>query len=201
MRRREFIALFGGTIVAWPLVARSQQERVRRIGVLMNLAEDDPEASARISTFVQRLSQLGWTEGRNFQIDYRWAAGESELFGKFAGELVALAPDAVLAVGNQSVAALRQATRTLPVVFANVVDPVGSGFVSSLAHPGGNVTGFFLAEFGASGKLVEVLREIAPRVTRAAVLRDPINPVSLSQLVAMQSVAPMVCPLPARFYR
>jgi putative ABC transport system substrate-binding protein len=193
MRRRNIIKGIAGSAVVWPLAVRAQQqERVRRIGVLMNLAEDDPEASARISTFVQRLSQLGWTEGRNFQIDYRWAAGESELFGKFAGELVALAPDAVLAVGNQSVAALRQATRTLPVVFANVVDPVGSGFVSSLAHPGGNVTGFFLAEFGASGKLIEVLREIAPRVTRAAVLRDPINPASLSQLAAMQSVAPLV---------
>jgi len=133
MRRREFIALFAGTIVAWPLVARSQQERVRRIGVLMNLAEDDPEASARISTFVQRLSQLGWTEGRNFQIDYRWAAGESELFGKFAGELVALAPDAVLAVGNQSVAALRQATRTLPAYLQTLSTRLAAG--SSVAWP------------------------------------------------------------------
>ena len=165
---------------------------MRRIGVLMNLAEDDPEASARISALVQRLSQLGWTEGRNLQIDRRWAAGKSEWFGKYAGELVALAPDVVLASGNQSVAALRQATRTLPVVFANVIDPVGSGFVSSLARPGGNVTGFSLAEFGTSGKLVELLREIAPRVTRAGVLRDPINPASLSQLAAMQAVAPLV---------
>jgi putative ABC transport system substrate-binding protein len=193
MRRREFIRLIGTTAVAWPLSARAQQqERVRRIGLLMNLAEDDPEASARISAFVQRLSQLGWTEGRNLQIDYRWAAGESERYGKYAGELVALAPDVVLASGNQSVAALRQATRTLPVVFANVIDPVGSGFVSSLAHPGGNVTGFSLAEFGASGKLVELLKEIAPRVTRAGVLRDPSSPASLSQLAAMQSVAPLV---------
>jgi putative tryptophan/tyrosine transport system substrate-binding protein len=165
---------------------------VRRIGVLMNLAEDDPEASARISAFVQRLSQLGWTEGRNLQIDYRWVAGKSEWFSKYAGELIALAPNVVLASGNQSVAALRQVTRTLPVVFANVIDPVGSGFVSSLAQPGGNVTGFFLAEFGTSGKLVELLREIAPRATRAAVLRDPVNPASLSQLAAMQSVAPLV---------
>jgi putative ABC transport system substrate-binding protein len=193
MRRREFIRLFSSTVVAWPLGARAQQqERVRRIGVLMNLAEDDPEASARISAFVQRLSQLGWTEGRNLQIDYRWAAGKSEWFGKYADELVALAPDVVLASGNQSVAALRQATRTLPIVFANVIDPVGSGFVSSLARPGGNVTGFSLAEFGTSGKLVELLREIAPRVTRAGVLRDPFNPASLSQLAAMQSVAPLV---------
>jgi len=151
MRRREFIRLFSSTVVAWPLVARAQQqERVRRIGVLMNLVEDDPEASARISAFVQRLSQLGWTEGRNLQIDYRWAAGNSEWFGKYAGELVALTPDVVLASGNQSVAALHQATRTLPVVFANVMDPVGSGFVSSLARPGGNVTGFSLAESGAA---------------------------------------------------
>jgi putative tryptophan/tyrosine transport system substrate-binding protein len=193
MRRREFILLIGSTAVAWPLGARAQQqERVRRIGVLMNLAEDDPEASARISAFVQRLTQLGWTEDRNLQIDYRWAAGESERYGKYAGELVALAPDVVLASGNQSVAALRQATRTLPVVFANVIDPVGSGFVNSLARPGGNVTGFSLAEFGASGKLVELLREIAPRVTRAGVLRDPISPASLGQLAAMQSVAPLV---------
>jgi putative ABC transport system substrate-binding protein len=193
VRRREFIALVGGAS-AWPLTARAQQqqERVRRIGVLMNLAEDDPEASARISTFVQRLSQLGWTEGRNLQIDRRWAAGKSERFDKYAGELVALAPDVVLASGYQSVAALRQATRTLPVVFANVMDPVGSGFVSSLARPGGNITGFSLAEFGSIGKLVELLREIAPRVTRAGVLRDPFNPSSLGQFAAMQSVAPLV---------
>ena len=192
MRRRDFISLIGGAATAWPLAAGAQQERVRRIGVLMNLAEDDPEASARISSFVQRLSQLGWTEGRNLQIDYRWAAGESERYSKYAGDLVALAPDVVLASGNQSVAALRQATRTLPVVFTNVMDPVGSGFVSSLARPGGNVTGFSLAEFGSSGKLVELLREIAPRVTRAGVLRDPINPASLAQLAAMQAVAPLV---------
>ena len=135
MRRREVIAILGG-VAARPLGAWAvERERVRRIGVLMNLAEDDPEASARISAFVQRLSELGWTEGRNFQIDYRWAAGKSERFAKYAGELVTLAPDVVLAVGNQSVAALHQASRTLPVVFANVVDPVGSGFVSSLARP------------------------------------------------------------------
>jgi putative ABC transport system substrate-binding protein len=192
MRRRKFITLLSGVAVGWALEARAQQQEVRRIGVLMNLAEDDPEASTRISTFVQRLTQLGWTKGRNLQIDYRWAAGESERYGKYAGELVALAPDVVLASGNQSVAALRQATRTLPVVFANVIDPVGSGFVSSLARPGGNVTGFSLAEFGASGKLVELLREIAPRVTRAGVLRDPISPASLGNLAAMQSVAPLV---------
>ena len=193
MRRREFIRLFSSTVIAWPLTARAQQqERVRRIGVLMNLAEDDPEASARISALVQRLSQLGWTEGRNLQIENRWAAGESERYGKYAAELVALAPDVILASGNQSVAALHQATRTLPVVFANVIDPVGSGFVSSLARPGGNVTGFSLAEFGTSGKLVELLREIAPRVTRAGVLHDPFNPASLAQLAAMQSVAPLV---------
>jgi putative ABC transport system substrate-binding protein len=135
MRRREFITLVGG-VAAWPLAARAQQSgQMRRIGVLMNLAEDDPEASDRINTFVQRLSQLGWTEGRNLQIDYRWAAGKSEWFGKYASELVALAPDVVLASGNQSVAALRQASRTLPVVFANVIDPVGSGFVSKLDPP------------------------------------------------------------------
>jgi putative ABC transport system substrate-binding protein len=192
MRRRDFLMLVGG-MVPWPLGARAQQqERARHIGVLMNLARDDPEASARISAFVQRLSQLGWTEGRDLQIDYRWAAGEAERFGKYAGELVALAPDAVLASGNQSVAALHQTTRTLPVVFANVMDPVGSGFVSSLARPGGNITGFSLSEFGASGKLVELLKEIAPRVTRAGALRDPTNPASLGELAAMQSVAPLV---------
>jgi putative tryptophan/tyrosine transport system substrate-binding protein len=192
MRRRDFIKVVGGSAVTWPLAARAQQERVRRIGVLMNLSEDDPEASTRIVAFVQRLSQLGWTEGRNLQIDYRWAAGKSEWFGKYAGELAALAPDVVLASGNQSVAALHQANRTLPVVFANVIDPVGNGFVSSLARPGGSVTGFSMAEFGASGKLVELLREIAPRVTRAGVLRDPTNPASVGQLAAMQSVAPLV---------
>ena len=164
--------LIGG-MVPWPLGARAQQqERVRHIGVLMNLAKDDPEASARISAFVQRLSQLGWTEGRDLQIDYRWAAGEVERFGKYAGELVALAPDAVLASGNQSVAALHQATRILPIVFANVIDPVGSGFVSSLAHPGGNVTGMSLMFPELAAKRLNLLTQALPGISRGTPRRS-----------------------------
>ena len=186
MRRRDFVTLLGGA-AAWPLTARAQQpERMRRIGVLMNLASDDAEGQARLATFHQGLQQLGWTVGRNVQIDYRWAAGDTGRFHRYAEELLALAPDVVLASATPSVQALQQATRTVPIVFANVGDPVGLGVVASLARPGGNATGFTPWEFGFGAKWLELLKEIAPRVRRVAVLRDlTIGPAFLSAIQAM----------------
>jgi putative ABC transport system substrate-binding protein len=189
MRRREFITLLGGA-AAWPIAAHAQQgERMRRIGVLMPLAADDLEAQARITAFVQGLQQLGWTDGRNVRIDTRWAAGNVDDTHKYAAELVALAPDVILGTGSATVAALQQATRTVPIVFVQIADPVGSGLVESLAQPGGNATGFTLFEYGLSGKWLELLKEIAPGVTRAAVLRDASIPGGTGQLGAIQSVA------------
>ncbi len=191
MRRREFITLLGGAAAAWPLAARAQQpERMRRIGVLMNLAADDPEAQARIAAFLQGLQELGWTDGRNVRIDTRWAAGDADRIRRYAAELVALAPDVILATGSARSAPLLQATRTVPIVFVNVPDPVGAGFVDSLARPGGNATGFTLFEYGMSAKWLELLKEIAPGVTRAAVLRDPAITAGIGQFGAIQSVAP-----------
>jgi putative tryptophan/tyrosine transport system substrate-binding protein len=190
MKRREFITLIGGA-AAWPVVARAQQpERVRRIGVLMNLAADDAESQPRLTGFVQRLQELGWTDGRNLRIDYRWGDGDSERIRRCAAELVALAPDLILASAAPSVAALQQATRAVPIVFVAVVDPVGSGFVESLARPGGNATGFTFFEYGISAKWLELLKEIAPRVTRVAVLRDPALASGGGQLGAIQAAAP-----------
>jgi putative tryptophan/tyrosine transport system substrate-binding protein len=177
MRRREFITLLGGATVTWPLAARAQQvDRMRRIGVLMALAADDPAGQARLIAFVQALQELGWTDGRNVQIDTRWAAGDAERFRKYAAELVAVAPDVILASGGTGAGALLQATRTIPIVFTQTQDPVGAGYVDSLAQPGGNATGFTNMEYGMSGKYLEVLKEIAPRIARAAVLRDPTIP-------------------------
>jgi putative ABC transport system substrate-binding protein len=191
MRRRDFISLLSGAAVSWPLAARAQQgERMRRIGVLMNLAADDPEGQTRITAFVQGLQQLGWTEGHNVRIDYRWGAGDAEHFRRYAAELVALAPDVILASNIPVVLALQQATRTVPIVFAAVTDPVGAGLVASLARPGGNTTGFTLFEFGISAKWLELLKDIAPGVTRVAILRDPTIASGAGQLGAMQSVAP-----------
>ena len=191
MRRREFITLLGGVTFGWPLAARAQQaDRVRRIGVLMNLAADDPESSARLTAFLQGLQQLGWTDGRNVRIDTRWAAGDADRYRKSATELVALMPDVILATGTSAVAPLQQATRALPIVFVQVIDPVGAGLVASLARPGGNATGFTLYEYGMSGKWLELLKEIAPRVTRAAVLRDPASAPGIGQFAAIQAVAP-----------
>ena len=173
MRRREFVSLFGAA-VAWPIAARAQQaERVRRIGVLTNLAADDPEGQVRNTAFAQALAQLGWTVGQNLRIENRWAAADAERIGRYARDLVALAPDVILATGAAGVAPLLQATRTVPVVFVAVPDPVGAGFVASLARPGGNATGFTTFEFGVSIKWLELLKQIAPGVTRVAVLRDP----------------------------
>jgi putative ABC transport system substrate-binding protein len=191
MRRRQFLAGIARTVVAWPLAARAQQpDRVRRIGVLMNLAADDPASQTRNAAFLQGLQQLGWTDGRNVRIDYRWAAGEAERFRRYAAELVALAPDVILASASPSVASLQQASTTLPIVFVIVIDPVGAGFVASLARPGGNATGFTLFEYGISGKWLEALKEIAPGVIRAAVIRDPGIAAGVGQLGALQAVAP-----------
>src|SRR5262245_30706346 len=171
IRRRAFISLLGGA-AAWPLAARAQQASgMRRIGVLMNLAADDPEAPARVAALAQGLGELGWAAGRNVMIDYRWGAGDTERIRKHAAELVALAPQVILVNSSQAVAILLQATRTVPIVFVGLPDPVGAGFVDSLARPGGNVTGFMEFEYSQSGKWLELLKEIVPGMTRAAVLR------------------------------
>jgi putative ABC transport system substrate-binding protein len=192
MRRREFITLLGGATVVWPLAARAQQgDRMRRIGVLMASAADDLESQARVAAFLQGLQQLGWTDGRNVRIDTRWATTNADDLRRHAAELVALAPDVILAAtGTSTVAPLLQTTRTVPIVFVVVIDPVGAGFVASLARPGGNATGFTLFEYGMSGKWLELLKEIAPRVTRAAVLRDPTIASGIGQFGAVQAVAP-----------
>ena len=191
MQRREFITLVGGAAVSWPLVARAQQpERMRRIGVLVNLAEDDPEAQAQHLAFLQGLQQLGWADGRNVRIDTRWTAGDPTRARKYAAELVALEPDVVLAEGTTVLGLLLQATRRVPIVFAQVTDPVGGGFVASLARPDGNATGFIQFEYSMSGKWLELLKEIAPSVTRVAVLRNPTVTSGVGQFGAIQSVAP-----------
>jgi putative tryptophan/tyrosine transport system substrate-binding protein len=191
MRRRDVITLLGGAAAAWPLAARAQQsDRVRRIGVLIPVAADDAEAKARLAAFRQGLRQLGWVDGRNVQIDTRWSGGDPERIRTHAAELVALTPDVILAAGGVVMGPLLQATRTVPIVFTQTPDPVGAGFVASLARPGGNATGFALFEFGISVKWLELLKEIAPRVTRAAALRDPAIPAGLGQLGAIQGVAP-----------
>jgi putative tryptophan/tyrosine transport system substrate-binding protein len=191
MRRRDFIKGVANSAAAWPLAARAQQPNgVRRVGVLMNLAADDPESLARSTAFQQALQQLGWTAGGNVQIDYRWAGADVDRLRRYAAELVALAPDVILANGTPSVAALQAATRTVPIVFVNVADPVGAGFVHSLARPGGNVTGFLLFEYGMSAKWLELLKEIAPGVTRVGVIRDPSNASGIGQFAAIQAVAP-----------
>jgi putative ABC transport system substrate-binding protein len=190
MRRRQFIALIGSTAAAWPLVARAQQpDRMRRLGVLMNRAADDPRGQVELAAFRQALQQLGWSDGRNIRIDIRWGENDPDRDRGYAAELVALAPDLILAGGTLSVAALRHATRTLPIVFVHVSDPVGAGIVDSLARPGGNITGFMNHEYSLSGKWLELLKEIAPRVTRVAVLRDPTQVSGGGQLGAIQSAA------------
>jgi ABC-type uncharacterized transport system substrate-binding protein len=192
MKRREFITLLGG-VAAWPLAARAQQpEQMRRIGVLTNLVADDPEAQARVGAFLQGLQELGWAVGRNMRIEYRWGAGDADRTRGYAAELVALAPDVILTSGASALAPLLQATRSVPVVFAQVPDPVGAGFVNSLARPGGNTTGFITYEYGLSGKWLELLTQIAPSVTRAAVIRDPAVSAGTGQWGAIQAVAPSV---------
>ena len=186
MKRREFIALIGGTS-AMPLVARAQQnERVRRVGVLMPFAQDSPEGQAQIAAFVQEMQKLGWTEGRNLQIEYRWDTGDLR---KTATELVTLSPDVILASSTPAVAALQQATRTVPIVFTQVADPVSAGFIVGLAKPGGNMTGFTNFDYDIGAKWLELLKEIAPHVTRVGVIRDPSTTSGMAQFAAVQSVA------------
>ncbi|MFZ0028279.1 MAG: ABC transporter substrate-binding protein, partial [Pseudolabrys sp.] len=181
---------FGGVAAVWPLGALAQQpDRKRRIGVLMNLAENQ-EAQARITAFRQALEQFSWTDRRNVQIEIRWAGGDTDRYRNFAAELVALVPDVILATGTPAVEALQRATGTTPIVFVAVVDPVGAGVVANLARPGGNTTGFSLYEYGQVGKSLELLKEIAPPVTRVAVLRDSANPAEIGQLGAIQTAAP-----------
>jgi putative ABC transport system substrate-binding protein len=189
MKRREFIALVG-TAATWPLAARAQQpERIRRIGILTSGATaDDPDGQTRSAAFLQGLEQLGWIDDRNIRIDYRWGAGDADGMRKYAAELVTLAPDVIVASGTATVAPLLQATRNVPIVFVQVADPVGAGFVDSLARPGGNATGFTLFEYGISGKWLELLKEIAPAVTRAAIIRDPAQTAGTGQFGAIQSV-------------
>jgi ABC-type uncharacterized transport system substrate-binding protein len=191
MRRREFIWLLGGAAAAWPLPLCAQQpRRVRRIGLLINLAADDPESQARRAAFQQELQHLGWTDGVNMRIIARWGAGDADRIRESAAQLVAFAPDVILATSSPALAALQQVTRTVPIVFASVVDPVGGGFVANLARPGGNITGFTLFEYGLSGKWPELLKQIAPGVTRAAVLRDATLKTAVGQFAAIEAVAP-----------
>jgi putative tryptophan/tyrosine transport system substrate-binding protein len=190
MRRREFIGMFGGA-AAWPVAVRAQQgERMRRVGVLTNLAADDPEGQVRNTAFAQALAQLGWTVGQNLRMEYRWGSGDAERIRKSAAELVASTPDAVLATGAAGAGALLQATRMVPIVFVLVPDPVGAGFVDSLARPGGNATGFVQFDYAISGKWLELLKEIAPGLTRVAVLRDPAITAGQGQIGAIQAMAP-----------
>ena len=194
MMRRDFVALLGGAAVAssvsWPFAARAQQaDRMRRVGVLESRAADDPEGQARLAVFLQGLQELGWTDGRNVRIDYRWAAADADRYRTYAAELVALAPEVILSSASASVAALLQTTRTVPIVFVNVIDPVGAGYVARLARPGGNVTGFTPFEYSLSGKWLELLKEIAPNLTRIAILRDPAIATGIGQFAVIQAMA------------
>jgi putative ABC transport system substrate-binding protein len=188
MRRRYFITLLGGAAAAWPLAARAQQgERMRRVGAI--LPGNDQPSQARYAAFIQELQQLGWREGRNLRVDARWSAGNAAEIRRHAAELVALAPDVIFAVGSAGMGPMLEATRTVPIVFAVVPDPVGSGYVKSLSRPGGNATGFMMFEYSLCGKWLELLKEIAPRTTQAAVLRDPWTTAGIGQFAVIQSVA------------
>ncbi|MGB8827181.1 MAG: ABC transporter substrate binding protein, partial [Pseudolabrys sp.] len=192
MRRREFITLLGGTAVAWPFAVRAQQpDRMRRIGALAGI-EGDAEGQARFAAFQEGLQQLGWTDGRNVKIDYRFGGGDADNIRKHAAELAALAPDVILAAGAAAVGPVLQAARTVPIVFVIVPDPVGAGFVDSLARPGGNATGFINFEYSIGAKWLELLKAIAPGVARAAVLRDVIMTAGTGQFGAIQSAAPSI---------
>jgi putative ABC transport system substrate-binding protein len=190
VRRRDFITLIGGTTAAWSLVARAQQpDRMRRIGVLMNRAADSPEGQARLAAFQQALQQLGWSDGRNVRIETRWGEDIVERERRSAAELDALAPDVILASGTLSVSALQQLNRTTPIVFVAVTDPVGAALVDTLARPGGNATGFMIYEYSFGGKRLDLLKQIAPSVTRVAILKDPTNPAGSAEFAAIQTAA------------
>ena len=190
MRRRDFMVLLGGA-VTWPISVRAKQQpdHMRRIGVLLNLSQYNPEGHTRLTAFVKRLHELGWVEGGNIRIDYRWSEGDTERTRKYAAELVALAPDVILAGNTSAVGPLKHETRIVPIVFAGVVDPIADGFVDSLARPGGNATGFTQFESGMSGKWIELLKEIMPGVTRVGVLRDITLAFGAGELAAIQAVA------------
>ena len=189
MRRREFLGILGGA-AAWPVASKAQQvERVRRVGVFNILGSDDPEGQARRAVFEQTLEQLGWTVGRDLKIETRQIGADLDGLRRYAAELVALSPDVIFSIGSLPVAALQQATRTIPIVFMNATDPVGAGLVESMAHPGGNITGFSNFEYSMSGKWAELLKQIAPNVTRALVLRDPTSAAGIGQFGAVRSVA------------
>src|SRR5262249_21903031 len=191
IKRREFVTAIGGAMAAWPLAARAQQPgRVRRIGVLMSTASDDAQGQAWSAAFAQGLQQLGWEIGSNVRIDYRWGAGDTDRFRKYATELVALGPDVILGTAASIVAALQQASRTIPIVFVSTIDPVGAGLVASMARPGGNATGFTTYEVSLSAKLLELLKEVAPGVTRVAVIRDAAVAAGLAGFAAIQTAAP-----------
>ena len=191
MNRRRFITLLGGAVAAWPRAALAQQgERVRRVGVLMNLTAEDREAQRRVTAFVQGLQELGWTDGRNVRIETRWGASDPERNRRYAAELVALAPDVILAAGTPVLVALQRESRSIPIVFASIVDPVGAGFAERLSRPGGNATGFTLFEYAISGKWLELLKELLPSVTRVAVIRDPVITQGIGQFAAIQAVSP-----------
>jgi putative ABC transport system substrate-binding protein len=191
MKRREFITLLGGAAVAWPLAVRAQQaDKMRRIGVILPAAANDAEFQTWVGAFLQALAQLGWIIGNNVRIDIRWATANAADIRRHAAELAALAPDVILASGTSTVGPMLQATRTVPVVFPTVVDPVGAGFIDSLARPGGNATGFLLFEYSLGGKWLELLKQIVPGVTRVALLRDPASPSGIGQFGAIQAVAP-----------
>ena len=189
MRRREFLGILGGA-AAWPVASKAQQaERVRRVGILTIFGSDDPEGQARRAVFEQTLGQLGWTVGRDLKIEIRQVGSDRDRLRRYAAELVALAPDVIFSLGSLPVASLQQATRTIPIVFMNVTDPVGAGLVESMAHPGGNITGFSNFEYSMSGKWAELLKQIAPNVTRALVFRDPTSAAGIGQFAAVRSVA------------
>jgi putative ABC transport system substrate-binding protein len=195
MRRRDFVTLLGGAAavpsLSWPLTAHAQQpERMRRVGMLINLSESDPEAQAVVAAFLKELQRLGWNDGRNVRIDTRWSAGDAERIRGYASELIALAPDVLVAYAASVVRPLQQMTRTVPIVFAGAIDPVAAGLVASLARPGGNATGFVQFEYGISGKWLELLKQIAPGMTRAAVIRDASVSSGIGQFGAIQSAAP-----------
>src|SRR6516164_223917 len=191
MRRRDFINAVAGAAAIWPASVRAQQpEQIRRIGVLMNIAENDPEAAVQVAALVQALKERGWIVGTNIQIDYRWAAGDSKLYRKYAPELIALAPNVILVVGGIGTGELQRATSTIPIVFVGTTDPVNRGLIESMARPGGNTTGFIEYEFGLSGKWLELLKQIAPKISRVIVVRDPSETSGIGQLTVIQTLAP-----------
>jgi putative tryptophan/tyrosine transport system substrate-binding protein len=190
MRRRSFIGLVGGAAIARPLSAFAQRaSQIRNIGILANFPADDPEGQARVNGFTHALEGLGWSEGMNLHTETRWAGDNAERYPQYARELVALKPDVILASASSSVAALQQVTHTVPIVFANVIDPVGAGFIASMAHPGGNTTGFTAFEYSISGKWLELLKQLTPGLTRVAVVREPSYAAGIGQFAAIQALA------------